>query len=167
MTSILVVLLCSLSLGYTQRLNRTDFKVGVLDLDVPFDSIVSLLGKRDSVKTFDKENDFNEWTAHYYQKMVVWRGNQDGKIWAFDIYDTSYITNRGLRVGDSIGKIEKLYGVREWVDKEFSRSGPYDYSFKDYSEVTILEYYDKGWFFIVFTKGKEIVKMLFYIGVYE
>ena len=157
-----------LSSAYSQVLRREDFRIGALDLNVSFDSVASALGVPDSIKTFDEEHDFHDYTAYYYKTGVVWSDNHDGKIWAFDVYDSSQVTHRGLRIGDSVSTLERLYGKRGWVEEKFSRVGPYDYSFRDYTEATIFEYYETtSWYLIVFTKDQKVVKLLFYIGVYE
>jgi hypothetical protein len=164
-----VALLISLaSTGLGQRIGKPDMKVGFLTLGKPFDTVSAKLGRPDSLRTFDQE--WSGFTAHYYPRLIVWTNNQDQRIWAIDIYDTSIATARGLRIGDSTKKINTLYPTRGPERKKFSRVGPYDYSFKDYTNVFILENpieEDKGWFLVLFTKNDRLVKMLYYLGVSE
>ncbi len=142
-------------------------KVGFLTLGASSESVSAKLGRPDSVRTFDQE--WSAFAAHYYPRLIVWTNNQDNRIWAIDIYDKSFATARGLRIGDSTGKIRALYRKRWPERKEFSRAGPYDYTFKDYTGVFILENSteEEGWFLVLFTKNDRLVKMLYYIGVSE
>jgi hypothetical protein len=165
---ILTLLNVSTYVSFGQRIAKPDLKVGALTLGASFDSIPASFGRPDSIKTFDQE--WSDFTAHYYQKVIVWTKNQDRRIWAIDIYDRSLATYRGLRIGDSLDTIEKLYSKRNWIVPHFTRVGPYDYTFRDYTEATIYEnsiQEDEGWFLILFTKKNRLVKMLFYIGVPE
>jgi hypothetical protein len=164
-----VALLISLaSTGLGQRIGKPDMKIGCLILGEPFESVSAKLGRPDSVRTLDQE--WRGFMAYYYPRLIVWTENQDKRICAIDIYDTSFVTARGLRLGDSTKKINTLYPTRGPERKKFSRVGPYDYTFKDYTSVTILEnsiQEEEGWFMVMFTKNDRLVKMLYYIGVNE
>ena len=162
------IVFCFGSTGLAQRIERPDMKVGFLTLGASIESVSPKLGRPDSVRTFDQE--WSDFTAHYYPRLIVWTNNQDNGIWAIDIYDTSFSTARGLRIGDSTKRIRALYPKRWPERKTFSRVGPYDYPFKDYTSVTILENSiekEEGWFMVMFTKNDRLVKMLYYIGVSE
>lgn len=96
-------------------------RVGFLTLGSPFDSVSAKLGKPDSVRASEQE--WSGFTAHYYPRLIVWTNNQDKRISAIDIYDTSIATARGLKVGDSTRKIDSLY-PKKWPErKHFSRVG--------------------------------------------
>ena len=101
-------------------LSMEDFNFGLLKLGGPLDSLGLHLSKPDSVKIFE---DYPEYVGSYYPGLVVWRESQSRSIAALDIYSASYPTVRGLRVGDPKGKIEKLYGIRDWVVKILSYVG--------------------------------------------
>ncbi len=142
-------------------LETEDYNVEFLKLGDPFDSVISHLGKPDRIEPFEEGSAF---TGFHYPKLVLWRDDTNKSLCAFDVYDSSLATNRGLRIGDSIQKIKELYGNRTWVEKDFGRAGPYDYTFKDYSQATI---YGASTYLIFFTKGQRLVKILSYIGVDE
>ena len=137
-----------------------DFVVGFLKLGSPFDSVVSKLGKPDSIT----EGNLGA-TGFFYPKLVLWRDNENNHLWAFDIRDTSIATHRGIKIGDSIYNIEKIYGNCDWETRTFGRIGPYDSSFNEYSEYALLDKYDHV--LIFFIKENRLVKMLFYLGVEE
>ena len=87
------------------------------------------------------------------KNLTVWVNDENSKIWAFDFYDSSFITMRGLKVGDAVKRLEQLYGERSWTVKEFSRVGPYDYHSNDYSEASIYEYWpneNAKWYIIFY-----------------
>jgi len=142
-------------------LSRDDFNFGALELGYPLDSVGLHLPRPDSARFFQ---DDPEYVGSFYPGLVVWRQSANGGIAALDIYSPKYSTRRGLKVGDSITRVERLYGKRSWVETEFSRVGPYDDSFSDYDEATI---FGGSYYLIIFTKGERVVKILSYIGVDE
>ena len=142
-------------------LSVDDYNISFLKLGSPFDSVAAHLPQPDSVRPFQGDSAY---IGSYFRKLVVWRENPDGKVVAFDVYDSSLATRRGLRIGDSVSKIEKLYGNRKWRERDFVRSGPYDSAFRDYSEATI---FGASYYFILFTKDGRLVKILSYLGVDE
>jgi hypothetical protein len=148
------------------QLNRNDFNIGILSLDIPFDSIKLKLGKPDSIKN---DSESSGALAFYYPKLVVWVNNYNHHITAFDIYDTKFITFRGLKIGDSLSTALKLYPREMFHDTSaFHRSGPYDDSFKEYSQWRAYIYdlnEEEGWLLAVFSKNNLIVKLLFYVSV--
>jgi hypothetical protein len=142
-------------------LNTDDYNIDFLKLGSPFDSVAVHLLQPDSVRPYQEDSGYS---GYYFQKLIVWQDNSTGKVVAFDVYDSSYATRRGLRVGDSVSTIEKLYGNRRWREGTFSRVGPYDSGFRDYSEATI---FGASYYFILFTKDGRLVKILSYLGVDE
>lgn len=142
-------------------LTNDDWTLGFLKLDSSFDSVTIHLGKPDSTT----EGDYGS-TGFYYPKLVLWREDGKNTLFAMDIYDPTFVTHRGLRVGDPATKISSLYYDDHFgVDAVFERFGPYDFRFKDYSEVIVYAYGNN--FFVVFTKGERVVKLLLYVGVSE
>jgi len=134
-----------------------DFNMGFLKLGAPFDSVVVRLGKPDSITSSDWGS-----IGYWYPKVVVWRDDANGTLFAMDIYDSSFVTARGLKVGDSLAKLEWLYRDCDWETRPFERIGPYDYTFTDYSEYAVIESY-----LILFMREGRLVKILSYIGVWD
>jgi len=150
--------------SFSQEFSKSDFIVSYIQLGSPVDSVAIHLGKAKKVKSLKGEG----FTAHFYDHLTIWLNDADNEIWAFDISDSSFKTHRGLKVGDSVKKVEDLYGKRNWTVEKFERLGPYDYHFTNYSEATIYEYRpdeDSAWFIIFYIKQKKVVKILFYIGI--
>lgn len=158
---------------FCQSLSESDFKADFLKLQQSIDSVVARKGHAKRVEKLKEE--WEGFTAHYYDRLNVWVKEDNREIWAFDFSDTSFVTQRGLRVGDSVKKLEKSYGERKWTEKEFSRVGPYDHLFRDYAEVTIYDFWleiddaDDGdvWYMVFYIKDEKIVRVLCYVGVYE
>jgi len=142
-------------------LDDDDYNVGFLKLDSPFVSVAARLPKPDSERVFLENPGY---IGAYYPHFVIWREATKGSVVALDVYDPSFETNRGLRIGDSVEKIEKLYGNRNWTVGHFSRVGPYDASFKEYTQATI---FGASYYLIFFTKNGKLVKILSYAGVDE
>jgi hypothetical protein len=146
-------------------MNRNDYSVGFISLDVPFDSIKEQFGIPDSTKIYE---DWSYVTAYYYPKLVLWVDNENHHIAAFDIYDSKYSTNRSLKIGDSLSSVLKLYpSEMDYGTNTFNRIGPFDDNFKDYTEWRAYECgfgENDSWMLIVFTKNNLVVKMLFYVS---
>jgi hypothetical protein len=162
------VLCLVVDFSFSEELNRSDFKVGFIELSCPLDSVIAHLGKAKRIEKMKQEHE--GFTAHFYENLTVWVTDDNSKIWAFDFSDSSFATTRGLKVGDAVKRLEQLYGERSWTVKEFSRVGPYDNDFNDYSEATIYQYWrDKNarWYIVFFIKNDKVVKFLLYIGIYE
>jgi hypothetical protein len=147
-------------------MNRNDYSTGILSLEASFDSIKDQLGIPDSTNIYEG---WNFAKAYYYPKLVVWVDNNNHHILTLDIYDSKYSTNRGLKIGDSLSSVEKLYPRESDIRADtFNRSGPFDDSFKEYSEWRL---YDNslrgidGWVLIIFIKNNLVVKMLFYVSM--
>lgn len=134
-----------------------DFNLGFLKLGSPLDSIVARLGKPDSTTVSDWGS-----IGYWYPKIVVWKDDTNNTLFAMDIYDSSFVTARGLRIGDSLAKVERLYRDCDWETREFERIGPYDNTFKDYSEYAVIEQY-----LILFIREGKLVKILSYIPVWD
>ena len=151
-------------------MTKNDFQVGHLHLTMPFDSVRQYLGSPDSSKNFGAE--WSRFTADYYKGVIVWTNEEDNSVWTIDVYDPVLSTPRGLRIGDSLNVIDKLYrtsSVNIFKD-QFGRVGPYDFSFKNYNEHRLYDYVPNenvGWVMILFTKDKILTKMLFYVGIPE
>lgn len=137
-----------------------EWNIGPLKLDKRFDAAIAHLGKPDSTTPGDYES-----TGFYFPKLVIWRDNHTKTLCAMDIYDSTYVTYRGLRVGSPSSDFEKLYGDRGRIQPVFRRLGPYDYTFKDYAESTTFD--GDPYYLVVFTKKQKVVKLLFYVGVHE
>jgi hypothetical protein len=134
-----------------------DFKVGPAKLELSVDTVVAHLGKPDSISFADTSNSFS---GLYYPGLLVWRSNVDKKIGAFEMLDSTYVTHRGLRVGESSERFGSLYGTDYEEVDEFWRVGVYDASFKDYD----IEY---GEYMVCYAKNDRITRILFYVGVDE
>jgi hypothetical protein len=142
------------------EMDSQDWTIGDLTLGAPIDPILAHLGTPDT--TVMREDGCK---GYYYPKFVLWKDSQTDTLCAFDIYDSAYVTYRGLRIGDPLIKVERLYGHGDYpYTKTFDRVGPYDNTFTDYSQVYIVE---QGYFFVTFMKNNKLVKMLYYIGVEE
>ena len=152
------------------KMSYKDFQIGPIGLKIRYDSIVNIFGNPDSSK---KNNDlWPDFTAHYFSKFVVWTNNQDQRIWTLDVYDSTLITNRGLKIGDSVNSIDRVYPTKTFNihQRMFNRVGPYDTSFINYSEYRLYDYMpsdDEGWVLILFTKNDILTKILFYVGIPE
>jgi hypothetical protein len=154
--------------SFSQGLKKSDFKVGYIELAGSLDSVTAHLGKAIRIERLSAE--WYGFTLCSYEKLNVWLNDDDDKIWAFDISDSLLMTCRGLKIGDSVKKLEDLYSKREWTERKFSRVGPWDDHFTDYNEASIYEYWpteNDAWYIIFFLKKEKVVKILFYIGVYE
>jgi len=153
-----------------QDMTSNDFQINGIRLKMSYDSIESRFGTPDSVRTFNGE--WEEFTAHYYPQIVFWTNNNDHRIWTIDIYDTTFVTFRGVKIGDSVAKIDKLYPTKklDTHHDEFGRVGPYDTSFDEYTDYRLYDYMpnvDEGWILILFSKEGILTKILFYVGVPE
>jgi len=151
----------------SQLSKKDDFRAGHIKLGEQCDSTIALLGKPDS--TVLCHDIWEGYTAYYYSKIIVWEDNDNSLVHAFEIGDPKYVTSRGLKIGDDLIKIEKLY-PRKLPEHNFHRLGPYNKAFKDYSEFRLYDYNFSeidGWVLILFTKNCKLVKMLFYVGIPE
>ncbi len=151
-------LVTKISVFFCLTLHEQDWSMGFLKLSKRFDAITAKLGKPDSTTPGDYG-----WTGFFFPKLVLWRDNETNTLCAMDIYDSSYVTHRGLRVGSPSSDVERLYGDRGEVDPVFERTGPYDSAFHAYDFSTTFVY-DRN-FFVVFSKAQKVVKILMYVGV--
>jgi hypothetical protein len=162
----LFLLFCfSIKQAKAQEPDIRDFKVGNLQLGLPLDSVKSVYGKAE--KTEILKGDFEGYKLCLYKKFRLYINEENQKIWTFEITDSSFVTQRGVHIGDSRAKIDSLYGKPGWDEKRFGRVGPYDYKFHNYTRDYVYEWYPKGWFIVFYFNDDKITRMLFYIGVYE
>jgi hypothetical protein len=147
-----------ISVFFRLTLHEEDWSMGFLKLSKRFDTMIANLGKPDSTTPGDYGS-----TGFHFPKLVLWRNDETNTLCAMDIYDSSYVTHRGLRVGSPTTEIERLYGDRGDVHDVFERLGPYDSTFDAYSMSTTFGYGDN--FFVVFSNAQKVVKILMYVGV--
>ena len=153
-----------------QRLGEQDFQVGALSLKLQVDSMVARMGHPDSTRTF-----LDEWegfVAYYYPRLVIWVSKADSTIWTIDVYDSTLTTSRGVRIGNSVKLIDRVYPTKpiHTYSNRFTRVGPYDDRFENYSEYRLYDYMpaeDEGWVLVLFTKDGILTKVLMYVGVPE
>jgi len=154
-----------------QPLEAHDFRVGTLSLMLPVDSMLARLGHPDSTHTF-QDDLWQEFIAYYYPRLVIWVNRNENTIWTIDDYDSTLATSRGIRIGDSVKSIDRVYPTKR-IDTHsyrFARVGPYDVRFENYSEYRLYDYMraeDDGWVLVLFTKDGILTKVLFYVGVPE
>jgi hypothetical protein len=152
------------------RISKKDFQIGSLSLKMSYDTVVSRYGHPDSVANFPE--DWSEFTAYYFPKFVVWTNKHSQKVWTLDIYDPTFITSRGVKIGDSVALIDRVYPTKtiNLSKDRFGRVGPYDYKFANYSEYRLYDFdvsADEGWVLILFTQHHILTKILLYVGVPE
>lgn len=148
-----------------QKLDLSDFKVGPLELKLPLDSVITIYGETEKIKDLGYE--FEGFKSYEYEKFMIFINEENQEIWTFEIYDSSFETKRGIRIGDSKAKIDSLYEGSRFRSKKFGRVGPYDYSFKAYTNYSVIHHYERGWFIIFYYNEGKLVRMLFYIGIRE
>jgi hypothetical protein len=153
-----------------QALTPEDFRIGILALHACYDSISARLGHPDSA--VGQTDESAGYTAYYFPRMVVWVKNEDRTVWTLDIYDSTLATHRGVKIGDPVSLVDKLYSTED-VDiyhDRFGRVGPYDYTFHNYDEHRVYYYLPndyEGSLLVVFSKDGIVTKILLYIGINE
>lgn len=159
---------------FSQTLTRSDFKIGVFDLDKPINSIIKKYGVPISKKFVEGNTD----TTFDYKNFTVWVDSQDGKISAFQIIQSDFKLSRGISIGDSLSKVIRLFKEPDDTGIRFNRLvGPSDDNFTNYSfflrysfktdkfELHFNEYY--YWFIVFYVKEDRVMRMLYYKGVFE
>lgn len=103
-------------------LDSTDFIVNGFSTEINEKTLMTRLGKPDSISIsehpFDTESKISAW----YYKDIVFLFIDDSTCQGFAIKSKKYSTKRGLSIGDPISKMIKLYG-----ENNNSYLGDYDY----------------------------------------
>ncbi len=165
LTPIIFILILLTNTVTAQRLDLSDFKVGSLELKLPLDSVIAMYGETEKIKDLDKEHE--GFKSYEYENFMVFIKEKNQEIWTFEVYDSTFETKRGVRVGDPKAKIDSLYKESRFRNKKFGRVGPYDYSFKQYTNYSVVQHYEKGWFIIFYFNESKLIRMLFYVGIRE
>jgi len=163
-----LALLALSSLTFAQpRFTKADFAIGKIAVDAKIESILPYLGKPIKIDSIE-DDEVDGFTAYYFKDLIIWAETPTGKISSFDVSNPQFKTKRGLCVGDSVAKLERLYGKKE-SDTELDRAhNNFDVDFKDFTELKIYEYdqSEHNVFYAVFyIKASKVVKIYLYRGL--
>jgi hypothetical protein len=108
-------------------------------VDQSIDSVVKWFGPPTRTDTLPGYEDMK--TYFYSVGVICWVDTSSNKIVSFDIFSSDFISSSGLRLGDSVKKLKKLYGTGEDVVSEIRHLHPnYNYNFKDFTEIIYYPY---------------------------
>ena len=145
-------------------MTKKDFVVGNISFDIKMDSVIKSFGLPKIIDTIDvfRTSDF---LGYHYDGFIVWADRRTHEISSFDISKNEFMTQRGLKVGDSINKLIKLYGKGESVDELHMLYDIYDVRFKDYTKVIFYEYHpsdNDAYTVFFYIKHDKVVRIFMY-----
>ena len=161
-------LLAFSSVAFAQpRFTKSDFAVGTIAVDAKIESILPTLGAPVRVDSVDDE-EVGRFTAYYYEGLTIWTESPTGNISSFEISSSGLRTKRGLCVGDSVSKLERLYGKRQSETELLRAHNNYDMMFTDFTELKTYEYRQSEhnvFYAIFYIKDSKVVKIYLYRGL--
>jgi hypothetical protein len=101
-----------------QKFSTTQESVGRIKLNMSLAQVSKILGKprqKGPITVNNCAGDYNgEWK--YNGLDIIFSADkangQDGKVSSVAVSSPRYLTNRGIKVGDKIAKVEKIYGQK-------------------------------------------------------
>jgi hypothetical protein len=149
------------------RLTKADFAVGKVAVDANIGSVLHSLGKPTKLDSLD-DDEVGGFTVYYYGGLIIWTESPTGKISSFEISTSLLKTKRGLCVGDSVTKLERLYGKKP-SESELDRAhNNYEMNFKDFTELKTYEYDQSEhdvFYAIFYIKDSKVVRIYLYRGL--
>ena len=149
------------------RLTKADFAVGKIAVDANIESLLPSLGKPTKLDSLD-DDEVGGFTVYYYEGLIIWTESPTGNISSFEISNPQLRTKRGLSVGDSVAKLERLYGKKP-SESELNRAHDnYDMNFKDFTELKTYEYDQSQhnvFYAIFYIKGSKVVRIYLFRGL--
>ena len=149
------------------RFTKADFAIGKIAVDAKIESVLPYLGKPTKIDSIEDE-EVDGFTVYHYKDLIIWVETPTGIISSFDVSNSQFKTKRGLCVGDSVTKLERLYGKKE-SETELERAhNNLDVDFKNFTELKIYEYdqSEHDVFYAVFyIKDSKVVKIYLYRGL--
>ena len=142
---------------HAQPLTRADRSIGGLQLDMPFDSVLTRLGDPAGPHLVGIPATYE---GYRYPGLVVWRDTLLNTLCGLDLLDAALQTRRGLKVGDPLERASQLYGKPLWAGTHFDEVGPYKYPIPR-NDLT-WEFETGDYHLIVVAKDAKIVRLSLY-----
>ena len=153
------------SILFAQRvLSKKDFIIDRIAIDGSIDSAFAQLGPPLSMDSVDNE-EVDGFHGFHFEGVIIWAELLTSRISSFVVSTPKLATSRGLRVGDSVRKLEKLYGKQDSGER---LPDDHDKRFGDYTTYKAYEYdqSDGNVFWAIFNiNGSKIISMYFYRGL--
>ena len=150
-----------------ESVDSIDFKIDPLILLNNVNTIIDVKGKPNNIKKGEVVNRGID--LYKYNDFTLYVNENNGTIYAYEIYSPSLVTSRGINVGDSFKDILEMYPYT-YKYESFTRCGPYDTNFKNYTHyvnytLTYKEADDTAWkgkIITFFLKDDVITKIFIY-----
>src|SRR5260221_6747778 len=105
----LILCVATSSLLGQLQFSKNDFTVGRIGIDELVDSTLQELGQPKDTN-FIEDEEYRAFVEDHFDGITLWTVKATRAISAFDMSTSKLATTRGLRVGDSIRKLNALYG---------------------------------------------------------
>lgn len=109
------------------QLDSADFAINDISTNITTETLTSRFGKPDSISSYENpfENESRISTWHY--KDISFTFTDDSSCLGFTVTGKGFSTKRGLKVGDPVSRVLKLYGKKAYIyHKDYEYLDPED-----------------------------------------
>ena len=168
LTSIVLIVVLAPFIAFSQskHFSMKDFAIGKISINGTIDSAVTIFGSPTKVDTLldQAEGDF---ITYHFNRVTIWVSRRTKKISSIDVSTSELSTFRGIKIGDSNNKLEKVYGAQPSVTELNRLHENYDVIFRDFTELKYYEYRPKvgAYYLCFYLNHSKIVKIYLFRGL--